>query len=342
METIVQKTGPLSISEKVSASCPECSKVLKINKAFSKRLTVCQYCKTILTVPTHDTIATQSKAESGKKCPNCFEYNDSKATKCAYCSEFLGKYEFKEMCPNCKEEQDPQNKYCCKCGVNLKTGLCDGIVKRACPRCGILSSGMEKVCVVCHTPLDISPNVINAEKTVKAIGRVFSENVSRLFLLAIVVAIVYVLYHGKEIVASFNTSYYGPKEAQLREAVYKYIAALKYGDWETLSQMSVPSRKLTSLDFARTVGIAEEKEKTFYELVDCTISQIMLKENTATIYADVVYKKYRPSSKVVSPGNSLEALEEISKKLKQQNSSPSVHVSWKWSFSDLEWKRTIE
>lgn len=341
METIVQKTSPLA-SAKVTIYCPECSKMLKINKIFAKRLALCPGCKTILTVPTHDVAPAQPKIKDGKKCPNCFEYNNPKVSQCVYCNEYMGKYEFKELCPNCKEEQDPKNQYCSKCGVNIKTGLADVAKKRACPRCGILSTGMEKVCEVCKTPFTASPKAIQAQKMLKSFHKTVSANMGCLFSLALLIGIGYIYTHRSDILGSLSSSYYGEKEAQLRSVLHQYTAALKYGDWETVSRMTIPSRALTYKDFPQVAGIDGEKDGTFYQLVECEISKVIVRDEEATVYADIAYKKCQVSeSNRPSPTNSVEVFAELAKKLKQQTASPPEHVSWKWSFSNAEWKRML-
>ena len=333
--------------ETVTLYCTECSNKLQYHKVFAKRLGMCPECKALHTIPTHDVSMQSLDKKDGKKCPNCFEINVAKTDKCKYCGEFLGKYDLNEICPNCKEEQVPENKYCRNCGVNMKTGLIDGMTRRPCPRCGIISSGMETVCVVCQTPLDATPSQVKVEKAAQSFIKVFADNFSLIILLAFIVTGAYVVVNWNKVRTSFSSSYYGSEEAELRDAVRRLAAALKYHDWNSIQQMVKGTLQLDYSCFAMVTGISKVKDpEAVYTLVECKISGINISGNQAMVYMDLVYKKTsrrKLKTPDTKPKDTLEAWAEMSRKLKEAggSSAEKLAVTWEWHNINGVWKLEI-
>lgn len=329
--------------EKVTTYCTECSQHLQFHKEFAGRAGMCPHCEAIQMVPATDVSQKAEAGEGEKKCPNCFEYSDSKVKSCAYCGEFMGKYELNETCPNCKEEQPPGNQYCCKCGVNIKSGLYDGVVRRTCPRCGILSSGMETVCVVCKTPLDASATVVRSEDNLKKVVRFISDNAAVLFLLCFLAIAAYITVHWREIEGSFTGSYYGKEEAGLRKEVQGFSAALKYRDWATISQMLTTPQKLGYRDFPKVAGISRPRGTALYELDFAEVSKVTISGTDATVYLDLACRKFDMNADEERAAE--EDLTSWMSKLKETGAQSAVQkqpVTWRWSNLDGKWLRILE
>lgn len=115
---------------KVMTFCRQCHKQLEFHKVFANRLGMCPSCDHIQAIPQQNDVKKElvhpiQSQTQGKRCPNCFEFNEEKITHCAYCNEFIGAIDTMAICPSCKKQQ-AHAEYCNDCGADMHTGLIKG------------------------------------------------------------------------------------------------------------------------------------------------------------------------------------------------------------------------
>lgn len=208
----------------------------------------------------------EAEKEELLECPNCFEWIKRRSRSCRFCGVLFGKIDVHDTCTNCGHAQLPGGKYCRACGVSLETGrLPTQPVKKPCPRCGLKSSGMETICVVCGTPFDRLPILVSIQDAFKRVRKWTRAHSGMLFLAVLLIAVILVWRNWDSLVQTGRSLVYGDDLARVRTVAEEFINLIPYRDQASLRARMTPeaSRRMESnpdRELARLWGREKEGE----------------------------------------------------------------------------------
>ncbi|MBI5365556.1 MAG: zinc ribbon domain-containing protein [Planctomycetes bacterium] len=226
---------------------------------------------------------------STRECPNCFETINAESKSCRYCGIILTTPELTDHCPNCFGQQAPGGQFCLRCGANMETGLVGDQVRRRCPKCGILATGMETICVVCRTPFDRAEATVVAGQVARGAAQVLYDHRGFLVLGLLLLGCVW-LYRNREVLfQGVSAQLHGASEAALRRRVDDFGQALRYRDWEGLAKLVRADGGLLAGDDVRrawraVTGADAEGDR----VTEVTVRELKADGEGATVYADLV------------------------------------------------------
>ncbi|MBI3097694.1 MAG: zinc ribbon domain-containing protein [Planctomycetes bacterium] len=271
--------------------------------------------------------------EALKECPNCFEMIKQEAKSCRWCGSLFEQLEILEECANCGTVQPPENKFCKSCGANVQTGMIGELTKRKCPRCGIVASGMETVCVVCGTSFDRAAASVQAENAGKSVAQFVKDRMGWVYLILLIVVVGWLYRNSSSLKEKASEQLIGAEETAVRKAFGEFEKALSYENYDGLARMIDPQSKSGVIDGKavkdRLKAVAKiEREGESVKRV--LLEQVAVTGTRATTYVSITISLPEPPTPPPGGGDAGDPLAKIDLLGKGGPKERSVQMTWNW------------